>query len=482
MNPPTHNRRSIAAPTGTFNGGTTSISRPNNTITSTDPVNGRTTSNSRQNSRSSTRNSNSRGTDQNNSIENDSTRIITVNWEQYLPRELYNILFPPPEPVLHPQHVKQLEREAEKERVKQEEIETNERLYENKKKQKARLTRTPGTKEWLQKFYPNRIFPGDARDRELGLVWGTIRFNGLHPIACINNTEYKSGNIRWYRATIGKGRKRDGAIRRPCSGLGVDAEQIVKSYSLLSVDSNDVIYRLPAAFINCSVNPEKPEWKIYHVVSNEDFKLYRTLGVLQNEMAQFTQVIYEDDGSGIVFDREETIDDTIETFDGIDIEPEDSGFVVDSLTRKLMLAKAKDKIESDFKLNRKREKNKRNAERMRDNSATPSPAEEMMTAYDPESGKFIGYYNSNCELVLISDDEQVFSNTNMVNKIDSSESDSDDQSSKSEDINIDNYESYSKENTKKCKGKRDNGKTNKSNTSSRGSYSIDNNNYSLDDL
>ena len=59
----------------------------------------------------------------------------------------------------------------------------------------------------------------------------------------------------------------------------------------------------------------------------------------------------------IIFDRNPE-DDTVESFDNIDIEPQDRGFVVDDITRKAMQMKAKNNIMKDPKQARKAERNR----------------------------------------------------------------------------------------------------------------------------
>lgn len=314
--------------------------------------------------------------------------IIKTNWEQYLPREIYNILHPVIE-YKHPLQILQEEKIKERENAelaKKLEIENNKR---EKKKEYKLLKNTPGTKEWCQIHFPNKLWPGHPLSEELSLVWGIVNVNNsLYIEGYVNNNKLKS--VIPFKETIHNKSKGGGKVYnngkvccnyrkinkniklRPCTGLGVYLTTIRKWFInfLKSENTNvsNIKYFLPAAFINTSVDPtNKEEYKLYHVVPESDFPFCTTLNVLSNEM-KYRRVEGE---LSNVCNLDDIFEDVGIDLDGINYEDEDeiyeSDVNLDEITKKLLLIKSKNTL---FK--NKKELNKSNKNSMRYQKFTSS--------------------------------------------------------------------------------------------------------------
>jgi hypothetical protein len=418
------------------------------------------------------RNTNSRNKNYQHTFIDNTPNIITENWKKYVPKEILNILYPPVknEKIIHPQHIIQLEnKKKEKELLSKLHEEIKE--YQQKKKHDKQIAKnTPGTKEWFLKECPKKIWPGHPLSNELNLVYGLVQVTtSLYIKGFIDDKSI--GFVKPFKQSCGKkssgsgkvyndgqkikvGRvKSKNIVRKPCTGLGDDLKNFIQYFI------REEYLFLPAAFINYSVNKEKNEYKIYHIISPDDFPFYEKIGVLSDEInkvhntdfyekmsdiKQFSSsinnnIIFNDDNfddnhiNNINYiDSYDTIETSKYTFENNDVyfDDDDSSNNIslnqidideniidnfddlDEITKQILLFKTKNK---QFKNKKEANKCTKNRNRIL-NIKNSSDVDEsiILPACDIITGEIIGYYNNEGEIIYTDESstiEETFNET-----------------------------------------------------------------------
>lgn len=333
----------------------------------------------------------------NNLYDNTTRRrnIITQNWQQYLPTEIYDIMFP-------------VKKKKEKEQIKVE-VEEEEEIKRKTRERKIAeqiAKRTAGTKEWYAEYFPGKLWPEHPLSQELSLKWGLVQItNSLHIQGFDNNGELLE-KVTAFKKSCGKKssgggqfRKRSkNIVRRPCTGFSeVNLDEIKNWFDQYKKSDSDSEFYLPAAFINSSVDSEnKKEYKLFHVVPKEDFPLYKALGVLGNEMKNCCVAKKDDlengDNYGITFVR--TSDDEIMDLTGLDVNDDQRDTIdvnhLDPITRQACLVKAKIRQSNNIKEAKKAKKNQERAAKMKLDVIEDN---ELIDINHNITGELIGYYD-----------------------------------------------------------------------------------------
>ena len=404
-------------------------------------------------------NNNKNITNTNNTFITNTNILINTGYLKYLPENTFKNIFKEIEKELHPLHIKQnkiIEEIHIKEVTQKMEIKETALL---KKKLKQTATNTPGTIEWYDIHFKNKLWPGHPKSDKLNLQWGKVTISsGLYIKGIINGIEVK--DISAFKQSCGK-KSRHGKSknikRPPCTGMGFLLkdlrDDLLKKFQKDNKDKDKEKkdkkkkkeaekkaeeYYLPAAFINVSVDPDKySKWKLFHIVPMEDFPLCRKFNVLINEMNNLTNINTFD--IDIVFENDDTDIDNIYgddiLLDDIEVEEDDVDFIDENnyiLKQSLLIKAKKEKIDTknlDRKLEKKRERNRSRVANMSNNIIDDL---DMIIAYNSK-GEEIGYYDyngnivdeNNNKIVIIDDlsNERIDSRGNTIHEHNHSDSD-----------------------------------------------------------
>jgi len=441
-------------------------SRPINNMNNMNNTNNTNNRNNRNNTnnRNNMNNMNNRN-NTNNTNNINTSQIITENWKKYVPKEILNILYPicrnKDDEVKHPQYIKKLEKQKKQEEILQKIQEDLKEKQQKKQYEKYIAKNTPGTKEWYLKECPKKIWPGHPLSDELDLVYGVVQVTtSLYVKGFINDKSI--GFVKPYKQSCGKkssgGNKiiyGDGVkvkvnrvkskniVRKPCTGLGDDLKDFIKYFI-----GEEHLF-LPAAFISSSVNKNKNEYKIYHIIQPDDFSFYEKIGVLSDEIKKVHNTDFYEKMSDIkhfssstnenIFDDNDDNDDFDSNINNINyinsydtnklkfsFENNDVQFNDDddetnitvnqinieediivnfddlnNITKKILLLKTKNREFKNKKEANKSNKNRNRISNMKNNSEIEDNI--LLPACDIITGEIIGYYNNEGDIIYIDD-------------------------------------------------------------------------------
>jgi uncharacterized protein YqgQ len=355
-------------------------------------------------------------------IENtlEKNNIITNNWKHYLPKIIFDKLFPAPEKIelLHPQYVKQIEKKKEQKEQIIKDTEEIKKISRAKKNNKIIEQNIPGTEAWFLNNFPGKLWPSHPLSNRLELEWGLVKITkSLQIIGIINDITIT--NIKPYKQYCGKKSSGGGKYKRlksknikrkSCTGLCENLRTIQKQ----SESHKDNIFGkkdnnnrendssceilFPAAFYKIP-NLSKDEYKLFHVVPQKDFALCKSFNVLSDEIKRFCSNNKDDDDDNIFFDYDEDTIDNIE-LEGIEINDEYDDEIInkmDFITKQALLIKTKNKQLGNTKEARKAKKNQQRAINMKNNYLNEE--NDLITACDPSTGYEIGYYDKDGNII-----------------------------------------------------------------------------------
>jgi len=387
-------------------------------------------------------NNNKNITNTNNTFITNTNILINTGYLKYLPENTFKNIFKEKEKELHPLHVKQnkfIEEIHIKEVTQKMEIKEKALL---KKKLKQTAINTPGTIEWYDIHFKDKLWPGHPKSDKLNLQWGKVTISSsLYIKGIIDGIEVK--DISAFKQSCGK-KSRHGKSknikRPPCTGMGFLLkdlrDDLLKKFQKDKKDKDKKDkkkkkeqekeaeeYYLPAAFINISVDPDKySKWKLFHIVTMEDFPLCRKFNVLINEMNNLTNINTFDIDSDIVFENTDTDIDNIYgddiLLDDIEVEEDDVDFIDENnyiLKQSLLIKAKKEKMDTkhfDRKLEKKKEKNRSRVANMTNDIIDDL---DMIIAYN-RSGKKIGYYDYDGNIVDEDNNEVDYDSNNDYDK------------------------------------------------------------------
>ena len=354
-------------------------------------------------------------------IENtlEKNNIITNNWKHYLPKKIFDKLFPEPEEIelLHPQYVKQIEKKKEQKEQLIKDKEEIKKISKVKKNNKIIEQNIPGTEAWFLTNFPGKLWPTHPLSNRLELEWGLVKITkSLQIIGIINDITVT--NIKPYKQYCGKKSSGGGKYKRlrsknikrkSCTGLCENLRTIQKQ----SESHKDNIFGkkdnnnrendssceilFPAAFYKIP-NLSKDEYKLFHVVPQKDFALCKSFNVLSDEIKRFCSN-NKDDDDNIFFDYDEDTIDNIE-LEGIEINDEYDDDIInkmDFITKQALLIKTKNKQLGNTKEARKAKKNQQRAINMKNNYLNEE--NDLITACDLTTGDVIGYYDKDGNII-----------------------------------------------------------------------------------